>query len=193
MKINPLDQPNVQESKDNTNRLLTTLEDEGVLPAEQPMFKSEGLTIYSSEAETSLDQALRDFFDNTKPDFYFAIMAYLEEQSVTEQLLQTIRRIVRDRLSIATTVGYGPRFLHSTGQLHKGGPDSALFLQLTADNEVDLEIPNAEYTFGMMKQAEALGDLQSLRRRHASLLHIHLNGNICRSLSTLEDHLKAIL
>jgi transaldolase/glucose-6-phosphate isomerase len=193
LKINPLDQPNVQESKDNTNRLLTTLEDEGVLPAEQPMFKSEGLTIYSSEAETSLDQALRDFFDNTKPDFYFAIMAYLEEQSVTEQLLQTIRRIVRDRLSIATTVGYGPRFLHSTGQLHKGGPDSALFLQLTADNEVDLEIPNAEYTFGMMKQAEALGDLQSLRRRHASLLHIHLNGNICRSLSTLEDHLKAIL
>ncbi len=193
LNINPFDQPNVQESKDNTDRLLTQLEKEGQLPAEGPMFEAQGLTVFTGEAETSLDHALSDFFAHTNSDSYFAIMAYLEERSVTDQLLQSIRRIVRDRLRIATTVGYGPRFLHSTGQLHKGGPASGLFLQLTADDDVDPGIPNAEYTFGMMKQAEALGDLQSLQRREVPILHIHLDGSLCRSLTTLEEHLQEIL
>jgi transaldolase/glucose-6-phosphate isomerase len=193
LNINPFDQPNVQESKDNTNRLLTELEIDGALPTEEPMFVSDGLTIYAQEEKDSLDQVLRDLFDHKESDSYLAIMAYLEEQPSTEQLLQTIRGIIRDRLSIATTVGYGPRFLHSTGQMHKGGPACGLFLQLTADDEVDLEIPDAEYTFGMMKHAQALGDLQSLRRRGLPLLHIHLNGNVSTSLTTLEEHIKEIL
>ncbi len=193
LNINPFDQPNVQESKDNTDRLLTQLAMEGHLPAEGPKFKTDGLTVLTSKAETDLDRALSDFFAHKKPGSYFSIMAYLEERTVTEELLESIRHTVRDRLSIATTVGYGPRFLHSTGQLHKGGPESGLFLQLTADDDVDPEIPNAEYTFGMMKRAEALGDLQSLRRREVPILHIHLNGSICRSLSTLEEHLKELL
>jgi transaldolase/glucose-6-phosphate isomerase len=193
LNINPFNQPNVQESKDNTARLLVQLEKEGRLPAEGPNFKVDSITVFTSEAETDLDQALSDLFAHKKPGAYFAIMAYLEERSATDQLLQSIRRLVRDRLSIATTVGYGPRFLHSTGQLHKGGPESGLFLQLTAEDDVDPEIPNAEYTFGMLKRAESLGDLQSLQRRELPILHIHLDGGICRSLSMLEEHLKEIL
>jgi transaldolase/glucose-6-phosphate isomerase len=193
LKINPFNQPNVQESKDNTDRLLSRLEKGTEFPKEEVLCEVEGLTFFGEGGKASPKKALVAFFSHAKSGAYFAIMAYLEELPETEKLLQEMRLLVRDRLRIATTVGYGPRFLHSTGQLHKGGPPIGLFLQLTADDVIDLEIPNVTYTFGIMKQAEARGDLQSLQRRGLQFLHVHLHGDVQEGLRTLQRHLQEVL
>jgi len=138
--INPFDQPNVQEAKDTTARIL-----QGGAPA---------------EPETGSLSAL---LEQARPGDYVAIQAYLPRNAEVEAQLQAARRRLRDRLRVATTVGYGPRFLHSTGQLHKGGPNTGVFIQVVGDDSVDFEIPGRPYTFGALKRAQALGDLQSLR------------------------------
>ncbi len=138
--INPFDQPNVQEAKDATSRILAA----GQVP------------------DPGLDD-LDVLLDQVRPGDYIAITAYIQRSGDNEEALRSVRSRLRDRYRVATTVGFGPRFLHSTGQLHKGGPNTGVFIQVVVDDEADLEIPGQPYTFGTLKAAQALGDLESLR------------------------------
>jgi len=155
--INPFDQPNVQEAKEATERVLQEYLTSGRLP--------------QVEAAHSLGDLLADAGKGK----YLAIMAYLRQTPEVDRALTDLRRKVVERYHIATTFGYGPRFLHSTGQLHKGGPDTGLFLQVTADHEKDLSIPGKPYTFGIVADAQALGDLQALQSAGRRVIRIHLS------------------
>jgi hypothetical protein len=140
--IHPFDQPDVKRAKDRTAEAL----DRGDLPAEPP---------------GDLDGALAD----VRPGDYVAIQAFLAPSEAESDLLQAARGRIRDRLGVATTLGYGPRYLHSTGQLHKGGPDTGVFLQVTDEPEEDRPIPGRPFTFGRLISAQAAGDLAALRER----------------------------
>ncbi len=197
--INPFDQPNVQESKDATRELLERFAREGKLP-EQTAVASDGqLTVYASgEVETStgsdsVREALRGHCAKIKTGDYVALLAYVEKTPEAETALQGIRTSVRDATGCATTTGYGPRFLHSTGQLHKGGPDSGVFIQVTAPDKVDLEVPAASYTFGILKQAQALGDFQSLLAHGRRAIQVDLGADPVAGLARLHELLKNVL
>ncbi len=186
LNINAFDQPNVQESKDNTNRLLDEIRQYGHLHQEEPLITEGHIQLFSRNGEAAdLAGALTQFFGTAKAGDYAAIMAYLPENPATDAALQAIRLRLRDHYKLATTVGYGPRFLHSTGQLHKGGPNSGLFLQLTADNPQDTAVPHQSYTFGLFKQAQAQGDLQALRQHGRRVLRLHLGDDIAQGLAEL--------
>lgn len=194
LNINPFDQPNVQESKDNTNQLLTKFVETGALPAPLPTLTDGALVIYGpdvSGANSAKDGAssaaalLAEFFDQTKPGDYVALLAYLQETPQIDQLLEALRTILRDRLRVATTVGYGPRYLHSTGQLHKGGPDSGIFMVLTDDDQAAVPIPGEPYDFGVLKSAQALGDFSSLVSHDRRALRVHLGSDVRKGLEAL--------
>jgi hypothetical protein len=184
--INPFDQPNVQESKDNTKRMLSVVRSRGEMPEATVPLPAGMLTLYQQETAPSGLEALKDFLAQARPGDYLALMAYLPEDPADFKLLQAIRQELRDRLHIATTLGYGPRYLHSTGQFHKGGPATGLFLQLTADDEEDMPIPGSPYTFGTFKKAQAQGDLQTLRIHKRRVLRIHLGADIREGLKALK-------
>jgi hypothetical protein len=150
--INPFDQPNVQEAKDATSRILAV----GSVP--DPGFDDLGALL-----------------SQVRPGDYIAITAYIERSAGNEEALRRVRVRLRDRYKVATTVGLGPRFLHSTGQLHKGGPNTGVFIQVVADDDVDLEIPGKPYTFGTLKAAQALADLQSLRAHGRRVARVKLD------------------
>ncbi|MBC7743219.1 MAG: glucose-6-phosphate isomerase [Bdellovibrionaceae bacterium] len=171
--INAFDQPNVQKNKDITNQILSEK-----LVQENPTFTEGSLSIYSTEN-------LRPFLLNTHPGDYLALMAFLPESPTTTEWLQRIRASMQDKLRLATTLGYGPRFLHSTGQLHKGGPSNGLFIQLTADYIPDISIPFRKYTFGDFITAQAQGDLQVLRANQRRALRIHLGSDVESGLKEL--------
>ncbi len=178
LEIDPFDQPNVQESKDATKALLDAYRAHGSLPAPAPIVASEGVAAYADPAAlgdepVTVDGALRALLERVRPGDYFAILAYLPQDAATESALQELRARIGESLGVATTLGFGPRFLHSTGQLHKGGPASGVFLQLTADPQRDMPIPGWEESFGTLVAAQALGDLQSLQRRGRRALRLH--------------------
>jgi transaldolase/glucose-6-phosphate isomerase len=191
--INAFDQPNVQESKDNTNRLLKVVETEGQLPTEEPALVVDPLEFYAEEAALTGEGTLARFLEQARPGDYVALMAYLTESAQTAQALQAIRLDLRDNLHLATTLGYGPRFLHSTGQFHKGGPNTGLFLQLTADDAEDVQIPGAPYTFGVLKRAQALGDLEALRKHGRRVMRIHLGRDVAQGLAAVREVIAASL
>lgn len=176
--INPFDQPNVQESKDSTNRLLLTVKERGRLPESRPIAREGLLHFYSPETAISGRELLGRFLATAHRHDYVALQAYLTETRAVTELLQGMRKTLREGTGLATTLGYGPRFLHSTGQFHKGGPNIGLFLQLTADNPRDAAIPNTGYTFGIFKQAQAMGDMESLLRHGRRIIRIHLGADI---------------
>jgi hypothetical protein len=165
LHINPFDQPNVQESKDNTARVLQAHQTE--VPA--------GTRIQLEQLSTFLKQA--------SPGDYVAIQAYVTPLPEVEARLQQLRARIRDDRKAATTLGFGPRFLHSTGQLHKGGPRSGVFVQMTYQPLEDVEIPGQPYTFGTLYAAQALGDLQSLHERGLRVARIELGSNPLAALS----------
>lgn len=183
--VNPFDQPNVQESKNNTTRLLAEFRAKGRLPEGDPIFREGPIRIYGDAAGAEVLQGARTLGDALRAHLlrirtrdYVALTAYLQATSAYAEALGAIRTHIRDRFRVATTLGYGPRFLHSTGQLHKGGGDNGVFLQFTADDPVDLPIPGEPHSFGVMKAAQALGDLQSLQSRERRALRIHITGGI---------------
>jgi transaldolase / glucose-6-phosphate isomerase len=191
--INPFDQPNVQESKDATKELLEKFEQEGKLE-EQFLVATDGvLTIYADETgrerlpSSSVTDALRAHLSEVKPVDYVALLDYIEETPEHEALIQEIRHHLRDATHAATTTGYGPRFLHSTGQLHKGGADNGLFLQLTAPDVIDLPVPNQSYTFSILKQAQALGDFRSLAKHGRRAVRIDLGADTLAGLKRLQE------
>jgi transaldolase/glucose-6-phosphate isomerase len=194
--INPFDQPNVQESKDATKALLEKYKSEGKLPEQKASASDGQLTIYSSGeggATSSVQDVLRTHCANIKPGDYVALLAYLEETPATEAALQEIRTSIRDTTRAATTMGYGPRFLHSTGQLHKGGPDSGVFIQITAPDKVDFAIPGEPYTFSILKDAQALGDFQSLQSHGRRAIRVDLGDDVIVGLQRLNEIITQVI
>ena len=191
LEIDPFDQPNVQESKDATTELLARFRERGTLAEQEPMAATDGLSVYADPATIgaaagTVAGALSQLLRQAATGDYVAILAYLPPGDETTTRLAQIRATARDALGVATTVGYGPRFLHSTGQLHKGGPPSGVFVQLTADPTEDLAIPGWRETFGTLIAAQALGDLQSLQRRGRRAARIHL-GDVESGLARVEE------
>jgi transaldolase/glucose-6-phosphate isomerase len=177
--IDPFDQPNVQEAKDATRALLDTYRAEGGLPQPAPLVAEPGIAAYGDasvlgDTPVTIDGAVRTLLELLQPDDYFALLAYLPADPATVELLQGLRALVRDRAGVATTLGIGPRFLHSTGQLHKGGPPSGVFLQITGEPRRDLPIPGWPESFGILIAAQAAGDLAALQRRGRRVLRLHL-------------------
>jgi glucose-6-phosphate isomerase len=185
--INAFDQPNVQESKDNTNRLLAVVRREGRLPEPAPALTDGALAADTDAPEANLAATLTAFLAGGRPGGYLALCAYLTETPGTQVRLQTIRGRLRDATRLAATLGYGPRYLHSTGQYHKGGPANGLFLLITADDAEDAAVPGQPYTFGVFKRAQALGDLEALRRHGQRALRVHIRGPVEAGLARLED------
>jgi hypothetical protein len=193
LDINPFDQPNVQESKDNTNHLLEAVHKQDQLPEERASLTEGPLRLYARSPASTAAETLAHFLAQTHPGDYVALMAYLTESPATEQALQAIRLRLRDSLHVATTLGYGPRFLHSTGQFHKGGPNTGLFLQLTADDAEDAAIPGRPYTFSTFKRAQALGDLEALRKHGRRVVRIDLGADVGQGLAALGEALDVAL
>jgi len=193
--INPFDQPNVQESKDNTDRLLDTVRGKGRLPDQTPRLTEGPLKLYlpSGPSELTLIRSLARFFEQVRHGDYIALLAYLTEEAAVETLLNGIRLRLQQHFKTPVTMGYGPRYLHSTGQFHKGGPDTGLFVQLTADDRGDLDIPGRPYGFGILRRAQAQGDLEALDRHGRRVLRVHLGADAARGLGELTLLLEKVL
>jgi len=189
--INPFDQPNVQESKDATKELLSTFVNHGSLPEQKKLVADDLITIYAEDASnlstTSTLQAIRNLLASVKANDYIALLNYTEETTAIDEELQKIRSTLRDTTRCATTVGYGPRFLHSTGQLHKGGPDTGVFFQITANDAVDFAVPGEPYTFSILKQAQALGDFRSLAKRGRRAIRVDVGNDTLSGLARLHQ------
>ncbi len=192
LRINPFDQPNVQESKEFTAKVLGEAGKEGRAPEAKMELSHGPLRLYLAGGASSVPQALSVFFQQAAPSDYLAILAYLSENETDESGLRRIRAIVKDKMRIATTLGYGPRYLHSTGQLHKGGANKGLFLLLTSDFAVDAVIPGRPYTFAMLMRAQALGDFEALRKHRRRVLRVHLSGEIRAGLAALVEVLTSM-
>ena len=181
--IDAFNQPDVEASKIATRKLTGEYEEKGALPAEKPFFEGGGVSLFADGANTaaltpavpdkSLGAYLKAHLNRLKTGDYFALLAYLPMTPAHEDALQAIRKAVRDAKKTATCLGFGPRFLHSTGQAYKGGPDSGVFLQLTCDDERDLAVPGQKFTFGVVKAAQARGDFQILSDRKRRALRLH--------------------
>jgi transaldolase/glucose-6-phosphate isomerase len=178
LQLDPLDQPNVTESKNNTKNLLDQYQSTRKLP--------EGDRVLAPNTK-AVNTAVSDLLKQVRPGDYVALMAYLPPSPATDKALQQIRTTLRDRLKVATTIGYGPRFLHSTGQLHKGGANKGVFVQITADDARDLPIDGRPYSFGVLLRAQAIGDLQALQGRRYRVVRIHLGKNVATGLKTLQS------
>lgn len=191
LAIDPFDEPNVQESKDNTARILERFEISGEMPLGSPRLAESGIELYADAAARGaistlqLTSALRSFFSERRPDDYLAILAYVARDSANGAELDALRATLADRLGLPVLLGYGPGYLHSTGQLHKGGPASGMFLMITSEKPQDLPIPGAKYTFGQLQMAQALGDLQSLGRLGKPALRLHLTEGAPAGLTVL--------
>ena len=201
--INPFDQPDVEASKIETRKLTEEYERTGSLPPETPFFEGGEIKLFaddqnaselrSAAAETSLRGYLKAHLDRIKTHDYFALLAYVAMNDEHEQLLQVARHSVRNRKHVATCLGFGPRFLHSTGQAYKGGPNTGVFLQITCDDAQDLPVPNQKYTFGVVKAAQARGDFEVLSERGRRALRVHLGADVPAALARLNDAINALL
>lgn len=197
MQLNPFDQPDVEASKLATKRLTSEYEAHGALPPETPLWSSDRLALFTDAnnaavlqalaSERSLIGYLRAHFSRIELRDYVAILAYLDMRPSVEAVLQEMRHAIRDRTTAATCLGFGPRFLHSTGQAYKGGPNTGVFLQITCDDASDLSVPGQRYTFGVVKAAQARGDFQVLAERERRVLRVHLGPDVQQGLATLRD------
>ncbi len=185
LSINPFDQPNVEAAKEQARRVVAEYAAHGALPSVPPTLTGDGVAVYTApgaagSAAATPAAALCDFTDQARPGDYVAIHAYLQPTPAADAALQALRLCLRDRLRVATTVGYGPRFLHSTGQLHKGDAGRGLFIQITADSALELPIPDeagkatSSLSFGVLKMAQALGDRQALLDAGRRVIRFHL-------------------
>ncbi|HXD31870.1 MAG TPA: bifunctional transaldolase/phosoglucose isomerase [Pyrinomonadaceae bacterium] len=194
LQVNPFDQPDVEASKVATRELTSAYEQSGKLPEETPFFADDDLKLFTDDRnlaelklpeQPSLVQILKAHLTRLTADDYFAVLAYIEMNEEHEASLQELRHAVRDRTGIATCLGFGPRFLHSTGQAYKGGPNSGVFLQITCDDARDLPVPDQKYTFGIVKAAQARGDFKVLLDRQRRALRVHLGIEVKAGLEKL--------
>jgi transaldolase / glucose-6-phosphate isomerase len=197
--INPFDQPDVEASKLATRKLTTEYERTGSLPPEEPIWQRNGVRLFTDETNaaelhgSTLAEYLRSHLMRIGAGDYAALLAYVEMTPEHEALLTGIRELIRDRTKAATVVGFGPRFLHSTGQAYKGGPNSGVFLQITCDDAADLAVPGQTYTFGVVKAAQARGDFEVLAERGRRALRIHLGADISAGLAELREAIETAL
>ena len=195
MRLNPFDQPDVEAAKIETKALTSAYEREGKLPVESPAVSGDGIAVYADKATAARLSAvvpaatpeawLRAHLASLTAGDYFAVLAFVEMHARHAGVLQRIRHSVRDRARVATCVGFGPRFLHSTGQAYKGGSNKGVFLQITADDVQDLPVPGQKYTFGVVKAAQARGDFAVLAERGRRVLRVHLGQDVAAGLETL--------
>ncbi len=193
--VNPFDEPNVQESKDRTRTLLSGYALHGTFPQEAPLLEDETLTVYGTlpgGRPPSLGRCLADFFQERKEGDYVAILSFLPRTSGLDSLVFAIRERISGLTRAATLLSFGPRYLHSIGQLYKGGPDRGLFLLFTAEEPSDLPIPGESYTFGVLKQAQALGDFQAMRERNRRILRVHLGRRPAHGLQRFAESLAGL-
>jgi transaldolase/glucose-6-phosphate isomerase len=197
--INAFNQPDVEASKIATKKLTSEYEKTGSLPAESAIFEGDGVKLFTDEVnaaalrgDQSLVGYLKAHLNRIGAGDYFAVLAYIEMNQAHQETLQTIRVAVRDKKRSATCLGFGPRFLHSTGQAYKGGPNTGVFLQITCDDAVDLPVPGQKYTFGVVKAAQARGDFQVLVERKRRALRVHLH-DVESGLKTLQSAIAAAL
>ena len=202
--IHPFDQPDVEASKTATRKLTAAYERDGRLPEEKPFFAADGITLFTDARNLSaltraagprpsLANYVRAHLNRLGAGDYFALLAYIEMNDANERELQSIRDQVLSAKRVATCVEFGPRFLHSTGQAYKGGPNTGVFLQLTCDDAVDIPVPGQQYTFGVVKAAQARGDFDVLLMRERRALRIHLGADVGAGLSTLQKAIGAAL
>jgi transaldolase / glucose-6-phosphate isomerase len=202
--INAFNQPDVEASKIETRKLTDEYEKSGSLPQETPFYEEKGVKLYSDDKNAAaLKQAagkdvtltgyLRAHVNRLKAGDYFAVLGYIERNEPNRTQLQSIRESVRDKKHVATCLGFGPRFLHSTGQAYKGGPNSGVFLQITCDDPADLPVPGKKYTFGIVKAAQARGDFNVLTERGRRALRVHLTGDLASGLKTLQQAIQQAL
>jgi transaldolase/glucose-6-phosphate isomerase len=195
--INAFNQPDVEASKIETKKLTSEYEKSGKLPDESPFFEGDGIKLYADEKNTEalkgrprLVEVLKAHLGRIGAGDYFALLGYITMNDANEKALQAIRLAVRDKKKVATVLGFGPRFLHSTGQAYKGGPNSGVFLQITCDDAVDLSVPDQKYTFGVVKAAQARGDFAVLAERGRRALRVHLGKDVAAGLATLTKAVK---
>ena len=194
--INPFDQPDVEASKVATRALTEAYEKAGSLPAESAIFKDNGIALFTDDANAralkaagagnTLESWLSAHFARIRAGDYFAVLAYIERNDAHLESLQRLRTAIRDRKRIATCVEFGPRFLHSTGQAYKGGPNTGVFLQVTCEDALDLEIPGRKATFGVVKAAQARGDFRVLAERGRRVLRAHIVEDVSAGLAALD-------
>jgi glucose-6-phosphate isomerase len=204
MGINPFNQPDVESAKIETKKLTSAYEESGKLAERTPILEDEGIKVYVSEtyaatklkneAETAtLAGFLRVHLNQLHVGDYFATLAFLPMFPEHEASIQGFRHKVRDAKQVATCLGFGPRFLHSTGQDYKGGPNTGVFLQITADNAIDVAIPGQKYSFGVVITAQAAGDLAVLESRGRRAMRVHLGADVAAGLKTLSAAIEAAL
>ena len=192
LAIDPFDEPNVKELKDNTNAVLQRYQQTGALPDEPAAVSDGALRVYGDVSGSSAAGALAAHLDTARTGDYVALMAYVTPDEDNQRALQRLRVAIRDTRHLATTLGFGPRFLHSTGQLHKGGPNTGVYIQITADDGTDVPIPGQPFTFSVLKRAQAAGDLQSLRDHGRRVVRVHIAGDLGAGLASLTDAVGAI-
>jgi transaldolase / glucose-6-phosphate isomerase len=204
MGIHPFNQPDVEASKIATRQLTEQYEIAGSLPTEAPILIRAGIQLFTDTKNaavlskavgkaSTLESYLHAHLNRLEAGDYFALLAYIKMNETHEAQLQAIRQIVRNSKRVATVLGFGPRFLHSTGQAYKGGPNSGVFLQITCDDAIDLPVPGQNYTFGVVKAAQARGDFQVLAERDRRALRVHLGTDVQAGLAILETMIRQLL
>jgi glucose-6-phosphate isomerase len=194
--VNPFDQPNVESAKVLARKTIADYKAQGRLPRPNPALKTKDITVYGDVVGSSPDVVLTNFLAEAKPGAYIAIQAYVQPTDPTDKSLSELRKWLMGRYKLATTIGYGPRFLHSTGQLHKGDGGRGFFLQITSDDKEDLPFPDelgssrSSVSFGVLKEAEALGDMQALLATGRRVISLHILGDVPEALDRLREALR---
>lgn len=201
--INPFDQPDVEAAKIKTRELTSAFEKSGALPTETAVATDGSIAIYTDAANadalrkagagSDLASWLKAHLGRIKVSDYVAALAYLDRNDANIAAIQSLRMAIRDNKNVATCVGFGPRFLHSTGQAYKGGPNNGVFLQITADNASDLDVPGQKTSFGVIEAAQARGDFGVLTERGRRALRLHISGDVAKGLATIAAAVQAPL
>lgn len=200
MDINPFNQPDVESAKIEAKKLTEEYEETGELPVETPFYEENGIKLFTRdeyaeslekfiEGEKSLKKYLAAHLAHIQENDYFALLAYIERSAENQEILQKIRHKVFEEKLVATCLGFGPRFLHSTGQAYKGGSGDGVFLQITSEDAEDFPVPGQKYTFGVVLAAQARGDFQVLLDRNRRALRVHLPKDVEKNLQTLKDYI----
>jgi transaldolase/glucose-6-phosphate isomerase len=179
--VNAFDQPDVQDNKDRTKKKIARYQEKGVLEEPDVLWERNGTKVYGVDFEgldscSTVGEVIDTFIELAEKGDYIALNAYLPRNDKTKEKLQVLRKHILEETGNATTLGFGPRFLHSTGQLHKGGPNNGVFIQITQEIQRDLPIPGMDYSFGTLAEAQAQGDLEALLARDRRAIRIHLAG-----------------
>jgi len=196
MQINPFNQPDVESAKIEARKITEEYEETGELPEETPIFEGDGVKLFTSaeyaeslekgiEGDKSLKKYLASHLAHLQENDYFALLAYIEMNAANEELLTQIREKVLLKKLTATCLGFGPRFLHSTGQGYKGGANNGVFLQIMSDDAEDFAVPGQKYTFGVVKSAQARGDFQVLLDRNRRALRVYLGADVKKGLELI--------